>query len=212
MGGHMKRITWIVIGAVIIIFIALLFVSRPSTKESLKLSVSPMTEEGNALSAPTAPASISNANASGSGYAAASASPDDPLAALRAIPQASTFVSLLQQTGVASELSANGTYTFFVPTNAAFAASPLGPLSSMTAAQQKRLAEFHIVSGKMMSISSVKSGYIMMLSRDELNANVFDTAQVGGATHIIGTYPAPDGIIYLIDQVLQPPVIRPYPF
>lgn len=208
----MKRITWIIIVCVIVVFISLLFVSRPSTKESLNLSVSPTAEEGNALSAPAAPSSASSANISARNDAPLPASANDPLAALRAIPQASTFVSLLQETGVASELSASGTYTFFVPTNAAFAASPLGPLSSMTAAQQKRLAEFHIVSGKMMSISSVKSGYITMLSRDELNANVFDTAQVGGATHVIAAYSAPDGIIYLIDHVLQPPVVRPYPF
>ncbi len=180
-----------------------LFVSSSQAQESISLSVSP-----NASAAQAFPAVANESNSD----AEISALQDDPLAALRAIPGASTFVSLLDETGVTSELSASGTYTFFVPTNAAFAASPLGPLSSMSFADKKRLAEFHIVSGKMMSLDAVKSGYMTMLSRDDLNLNVFDVPNVESNSHVVATYRVSDGNIYLIDIVLQPPVVPPYPF
>jgi uncharacterized surface protein with fasciclin (FAS1) repeats len=188
---------------IIVVSSTFFVVSQSQAKEALSLSVSQTASEGSVLGAATYQSDTS---------VTVSASENDPLAALRAIPQASTFVSLLDETGVTAELSPAGTYTFFVPTNAAFAASPLGPLSSLSFAQQKRLAEFHIVSGKMMSLDAVKSGYMTMSSRDDLNLNVFDTPNVESNSHVVATYRVSDGIIYLIDIVLQPPVVRPYPF
>lgn len=204
-----KLATPITLGVIVLIFVllSLFFVLRSGTQESLTLSISSAQNTANALSAVnTVGTTPEIENAAGVPI------PEDAISALRGIPQASTFVSLLEETGVASQLSPTGTYTFFVPTNVAFASSPLGPLADMSAAQRLRLAEFHIVSGKMMSIDAVKAGYITMLSRDELNADVLDTAQVGANTHIIASYPAPDGIIYLIDIVLQPPTIPPFPY
>ncbi len=202
--------------AVAIGVLALLFVLfvllRVSTGggESINLAVSPTSTEAIALAgAQSAGAAATSGTHTGTG---ATSNLNDPIAFLRTLPQASTFVSLLDQSGVTSELSTNGTYTFFVPTNAAFAASSVGPIANLTAAEKKRLAEFHLVSGKMMSINAIKSGFMTMLSRDDLNAIVFNIAQVGGNTHILATYHVPNGIVYLTDIVLLPPVRRPFPF
>jgi uncharacterized surface protein with fasciclin (FAS1) repeats len=218
MEDYKKYIVPVLIALLVLFFVFLYFVTRQSPTSPITLSVSPTMNVANVLSGAQNATGAGNGATTGtsgsrSGTGSTSSiSPNDPLAGIKALPQASTFVSLLESTGVASQLSLSGTYTFFVPTNAAFAASALGPLANMTAEEKLRLAEYHIVSGKMMSVDLVKSGYMTTLSRDPLNANVFDIAQVGGNTHVVAIYPTRNGIIYLIDIVLQPPVRRPFPF
>ena len=118
---NQKFIVPAIVGALAICIVLILFfaVVRPA-QESISLSVSSMQNEANALSA------VVNEPGTGSGTPGQGSTvpqPQDALTALRAIPEASTFVSLLEETGVTAQLSPNGTYTFFVPTNAAFAAS-----------------------------------------------------------------------------------------
>lgn len=204
-----KRI-WFIVGGAVFFLLALFLILNPGKRpgaESITLSIAP---------APTSTPGGTVANGTISATAAkparAVSAADDPLSAIRAIPGTSDFVALLESTGVASQLSVHGTYTFFVPTNTAFRSSPLGLVSSLSFADRQRLAEYHIVVGKTMSVSAMKAGYITMMSRDALNANVFDIAQVGGNTHVAGTYPAKNGIIYVIDRMLLPPVVRPFPF
>lgn len=212
-----KYIVPALIALLVLFFVFLYFMTRSAAPSpSLTLSVSPTTNTANALTgagnaAGAATSSGHGTSGSTGGSATNTISPNDPLAGIKALPNTSTFVSLMERTGVVSQISPSGTYTFFVPTNAAFASSPLGPVMSMSDAEQVRLAEFHIVAGKMMSIDALKAGYMTTLSRDPLNANVFDIAQVGGNTHIVGVYPVRNGIVYLIDIVLQPPHHRPFP-
>jgi uncharacterized surface protein with fasciclin (FAS1) repeats len=203
--------TLAVIGIIVIVafLFILFFVTRPRPHESLELSVS--NEQANVISA------VSSQNG---GYGTQTPTtppyqapkPPDSIATIRNLPNTSVFVSLMDQSGVATEIAPNGTYTFFVPTNAAFAASPYRSFAYLSADAKKRLAEYHIVSGKMISIEDVKSGNVTMMSRDPLNNNIFDTAWVSGNSHIVATYPAQNGIIYLTDIVLLPPEVRPFPF
>lgn len=204
----------------VLFFVYLYVVTRPAPS-SLTLSVTPSSQGASALSGAENAAGNGSTSGTGGSYsgthgtaasAPAPAPKIDGLTDIRALPGASTFVSLLERTGVATGISPAGTYTFFVPTNAAFAASPLGPFSNMSLADQTRLAEFHIVVGKMMSVDALKAGFMTMFSRDDLNADVFELAQVGGNTRVLGIYPVRNGIVYLIDHVLLPPMRRPFPF
>lgn len=197
----MKFILWGIFLFLIIFFISFFFISQSKAEESIILSVSP-------ASSGVVSSVVSGEN---EGLAVVPNSSEDPLRTLRGIPEASTFVSLLDETGVTAQLSSNGLYTFFVPTNEAFAASPIGPLEDLSPAERLRLARFHIVSGEMMSLTAVKSGYMPMSSGDELNLNVFDVSIIESNTRVLATYTTPDGIIYLIDHVLQPPEYPPFP-
>jgi len=158
------------------------------------------------------PSSQSQSASAGSAALQYQSVKQDALTAIRLIPGTSTFISLMEQSGVVNSLSIDGTYTFFVPTDAAFAASPVSSFSYLSPEEMQRLAEYHIVIGKKMSITDIKSGYMTTFSGDPLNNSIFYSASVGGNTHIIASYPARNGIIYLTDVVLLPPQKRPFPF
>lgn len=123
------------------------------------------------------------------------------------IPEASTFTSLFRSSGVAASLSSTGIYTVFVPTNSAFALLPKGYLSGLSPTQEKRLVQYHVVSGKKLDIDAVNSGRITALSKDMLNFLVIDSGynvQVN-SSYAIKSYTAKNGIVYVINGVLIPP-------
>lgn len=196
----------LIIIALLILFLAIYLFSRAGAQESINLSVSPADNQANVIAS-----TVSVTPSITHGTPISVPQPQDALSALRNIPDASAFVSLLQRTGVASEISLYGTYTFFVPTNEVFASSKY-PLQYLSAPEQKRFAEFHIFDGKMMSLDDIKAGHMIMMSRDQLNDTVFDVASVEGNTHVVATYRAPNGIIYMVDQLLLPPEELPFPF
>lgn len=131
----------------------------------------------------------------------------DVAAVVAGIPEASSFASLFVSTGVSASVSASGTYTVFVPTNGAFNLLSPGTLSNMTAAQKKRLVEYHLVSGRAVDTVAVETGTITAVSKDSLNFEVRDSddsAMVNSA-FIIKQYKAKNGIVYLVSNVLVPP-------
>ncbi len=81
----------------------------------------------------------------------------------------SQFNSLYKSTGVSGTVSASGKYTVFVPTNGAFAQLSGGIVSGMSAAEKKRLIQYHVVSGRAVDVDAEVSGTIQALSGDELN-------------------------------------------
>lgn len=120
----------------------------------------------------------------------------------------SIFASYLSSTGVATTLSGKGPYTIFVPSNAAFAALSPGTISNLSAAEKKRLVQYHIVVGRALDIDAVSSGAIQALSKDALNFNVnisTGVAQVN-SSFVIHEYKASNGIVYVITGVLFPPL------
>jgi len=123
------------------------------------------------------------------------------------LPEASTFASLFTSTGVAASISPTGKYTIFVPTNGAFNLLTPGMLAKMTAAQDKRLVQYHVVSGKKLDIDAINNGTITALSKDPLNFMVSDggqSVQVNSA-YAIKSFNAKNGIVYLVSGVLLPP-------
>ncbi|MES2203263.1 MAG: fasciclin domain-containing protein [Patescibacteria group bacterium] len=125
---------------------------------------------------------------------------------LASIPEGSTFNSYFVADKIASLLG-KGPYTIFVPTNSAIAALPAGTISGLSATAQKRLLEYHVVSGRMLDTDAIASGNFQALSRDILN---FSTNLTTGATYVnsgkvLKAYKASNGIIYVINAVLLPP-------
>lgn len=118
----------------------------------------------------------------------------------------STFYSYLTSTGVASSLTGKGPYTVFVPTNQAFGAAS-GSLQGLTAAQKKRLAQYHVVAGKSLDVDAVSGGTYAALSGDTLNFRVDLTYKEAfvNSGYAINEYKATNGIVYTISQVLIPP-------
>lgn len=122
------------------------------------------------------------------------------------IPDASAFNSYLVSTGLAAQLH-SGSYTIFVPTNAAFAAVPKSSIADLSAAAKKQLVEYHIVSGKMLDNDAIISGTYQAMSRDMLNftVNIQTGISYVNSGKVLKQYKASNGIIYLVNSVLFPP-------
>lgn len=116
------------------------------------------------------------------------------------------FASLLSSTGVGATLNGKGPYTVFVATDGAFSRLTPGTISSMSAAQLKRLVQYHVVAGKKLDVDALQSGQIQALSKDMLNFQVNAGNKVYvNSGYVLEAYNASNGIVYVINSVLLPP-------
>lgn len=130
----------------------------------------------------------------------------DVVSVAAGISNGTIFSSWIKSTGVASELKAGGTYTLFLPTNAAIAQLPTGTFKNLSAAGQKRFVENHIISGRVIDVNAQVSASIWTMSGDPLNF----TRRAGqptlvGSSVIVAEYKASNGVVYVISGVLIPP-------
>jgi uncharacterized surface protein with fasciclin (FAS1) repeats len=119
----------------------------------------------------------------------------------------STFQAMYVSTGVSASVTGKGPYTVFVPTDAAMGALPAGTIRNLTAAQQKRLVQNHVIVGKMLDLDAVSSGTYTSLSKDTLNFNVQPQTKIAyvGSGYAIKQIKASNGMVYVITAVLTPP-------
>jgi uncharacterized surface protein with fasciclin (FAS1) repeats len=132
---------------------------------------------------------------------------------IAASPMHSSFVTALKDTGVASALKANGQFTVFAPTNAAFATDGVKPKSSLA-----RRMSYLIVPGRYDSQTLLKAineaGGEARLRTAEGGVLV---ARMNGPTNIVVTdergniadiaiYDVRDknGIVHVVDHMLEP--------
>lgn len=127
---------------------------------------------------------------------------------VRGLSTGSTFNAYFRSTGVAATISPKSTskYTIFVPTNGAFAQLPPGTISNMTAAEKKRLIEYHVVSGRAVDPDQMTAGSIEALSRDVLNFSYGPTKiPMVNSAIVVTQYEGTNGVVIVIDNVLLPP-------
>lgn len=130
----------------------------------------------------------------------------DVISVADGISNGTTFSSWLKSTGVASELSQTGSYTLFLPTNAAVVQLPTGTFHNLSVAEQKRFVEYHIIVGKIINIEAVVAGTIQTLSGDPLNfTHQPSQPALVGSYNVIAEYKASNGVVYVINGVLIPP-------
>ena len=132
------------------------------------------------------------------------------VAVVQSLANDSRFAGLLSSTGVASLLTGPGPYTIFVPTNAAFGQLPAGTITKLNSTELKRFVEYHIVSGRAIDVAAELTGTIQALSHDALNFSfsTIDRIPMVNSAVLITEYKAKNGIVYLIDNVLIPPINR----
>lgn len=122
------------------------------------------------------------------------------------IEAGSRFSQLLSSTGVGSSITGKGPYTVFVSTDGAFGRLVPGTVNNLSAAEQKRLIQYHVVSGKKLDVDAVTSSQIQALSKDTLNFQVDANKNVYvNSGKVLETYRASNGIVYVINSVLIPP-------
>lgn len=126
----------------------------------------------------------------------------------------STLVQAIEAAGLAETLSAEGAYTVFAPTNAAFEALPEGTLDQLLQPDnQETLAQiltYHVLPQEVPA-AEVVSGDVDTVAGLPVSVNVDDATgnvTVNGATVVQADVQASNGVIHAIDQVLLPPDVQ----
>lgn len=122
----------------------------------------------------------------------------------------STLVTAVKAAELVDALSNAGPFTVFAPTNAAFDKLPAGTVEGLLKPEKKDaltdILQYHVSVGVFkedlfqdgQSIGQVNGGNITISKKD-------GKLMVNGVANIIGTVPASNGIVYVIDAVLLPP-------
>ena len=125
-------------------------------------------------------------------------------------PDHTTLVSALQQADYVDDLSNNGPFTVFAPTNAAFDKLPKGTLDGLmkddAKADLQNILEYHVAVGVYKTEYLTDGLSIGMANGNNVSISVKDgKIIVNGTATVIATIPAANGIIYVVDAVLLPP-------
>jgi len=121
----------------------------------------------------------------------------------------STLVAALQAADYVDALSNVGPFTVFAPTNTAFDALPAGTVEDLVKPENQRklrdILEYHVLLGVYKPGDFVNGRNLGTADGRSVTVAVTEdgTVTINGAK-IIGTVPASNGIIHVVDQVLLP--------
>lgn len=189
---HNSKVWWIV---GILVLVAILggvwFMSQGSTAATEEETITPV--------------ATTTSEVSGASQVRVQTSTGTVAAVVANVSNGETFASYLASTGVGATLTGKGPYTVFVSTDGAFSRLAPGTISSMTAAQKKRMVQYHVVAGKLLDVDAINNGQIQALSRDTLNFNVDGNKVYVNSGYVLQAYKASNGMVYVINAVLLPP-------
>src|SRR5271168_2883225 len=117
------------------------------------------------------------------------------------------LVKALQTTGLNKTLKEKGPFTVFAPDDAAFSKIPSTALNDILGnkARLTNLLKFHVVRANVDAREAARVGTVQTLEGDVLAIQKDGkTLKVEGATVIKADIPCKNGIIYVVDTVLQP--------
>ena len=127
-----------------------------------------------------------------------------------ASPDHTTLVAALKQANLVSSLSNAGPFTVFAPTNAAFDKLPAGTVEGLMKDDKKEdlqnILQYHVFMSALTPESFKDGETLGMVNGDNVTVSVKDgKTMLNNSATIIGTVPASNGVIYVIDGVLLPP-------
>ena len=120
-----------------------------------------------------------------------------------------SLVAALSAANLVTALQADGPFTVFAPTDAAFAAAGIDLSAFVTDEEIATLADiltYHVVSGQVMSTDLSDGMTATALNGDDLTFTISDgTVMVDGAMVTLADVPSSNGVIHVVDAVLMPP-------
>jgi uncharacterized surface protein with fasciclin (FAS1) repeats len=119
-----------------------------------------------------------------------------------------TLVKALKAADLVDTLSAEGPYTVFAPTNAAFAKLPKATLAKLlkpeNQEQLKKVLTYHVVPGTVTS-KQLKSGSVATVEGSNVTVKIKGKkVMINNANVILADVKASNGVIHAIDTVLMP--------
>ncbi|MEJ6562309.1 MAG: fasciclin domain-containing protein [Euryarchaeota archaeon] len=119
------------------------------------------------------------------------------------------LVAALAKADLVSALQAEGPFTVFAPTDAAFTAAGIDLDTFVTEAEIATLADiltYHVFAGAVASTDVTDGMTVAMLNGDNASFTVTaDSVMIEGATVTMADVAASNGVIHVIDKVLMPP-------
>ncbi len=124
-------------------------------------------------------------------------------------PDHSTLVTAVTTAGLVDVLSNVGPFTVFAPVNAAFDALPDGTVDGLLKPESKgaltNILEYHVYVGVIRE-SMIQDGMVLnQVNGDNITLNKTGNDITVNGAKVIGSVPASNGIVYVIDKVLLPP-------
>jgi uncharacterized surface protein with fasciclin (FAS1) repeats len=170
---------------------------------------------GNKEEAPSAGTAVSETPAAATPAGGGAASVQDEVSAPNVVKVASgskdhtTLVAAVKAADLADVLAQSGPYTVFAPTNAAFDLLPKGTVEGLLKPEKKadlqNILQYHVTTS-MYSESMFKDGIKLgMANGGSVVISKKDGKLMVNDANIVGSVPASNGIIYVIDKVLLPP-------
>ena len=120
----------------------------------------------------------------------------------------STLRAVLDSTGLDSILTDAGPYTLFAPPNAAFEALPPGTMATLLTDrpdQLRAILERHIVRERQSRTQLARTDTLVMLRGGVGVRGAGDSLRVAEARVVDGDVAASNGVVHVLDRVLQPP-------
>jgi uncharacterized surface protein with fasciclin (FAS1) repeats len=122
----------------------------------------------------------------------------------------STLVTALDTAGLVQTLQGDGPFTVFAPTNAAFDALPEGTLEQLlnpdNRDQLTGILTYHVVDSTYMASDVAGASSLTTLEGSTISISTSgDTVMVNEAAVTATDIEASNGVIHVIDAVLQPP-------
>lgn len=119
-----------------------------------------------------------------------------------------SLVLAIQSADLGYTLMADGPFTVFAPTDAAFAALPEGLVEKLLAPENTdvltSILTYHVVPGSLTS-DMVAAGEVATVQGESISVTVDGGVQVNGANVTSVDLRASNGVIHVIDAVILPP-------
>ena len=121
-----------------------------------------------------------------------------------------TLAAALGAAGLVDALQADGAFTVFAPTDAAFAKLPAGTVESLLKPENKdqltAILKYHVVAGRVYSDQAVKAGAAKTLQGESIKIAVKGgKGMINDAGLAKTDIDATNGVIHVIESVLMPP-------
>ena len=150
--------------------------------------------------------------ASAGGHKSATKTQKDIVDTAVAAGSFNTLAAALEAADLVGALKADGPYTVFAPTDAAFAKLPAGTVDDLlkpgNQEKLKSILLYHVVSGKIMAADigpEATPATLQGASIDVISGRSGVT--VNGANVVSADIAASNGVIHVIDEVILPPTI-----
>ncbi len=123
-------------------------------------------------------------------------------------PDHTTLVEAVKAADLVNALSNAGPFTVFAPTNAAFEKLPKGTVEGLLKPEKKDalidILQYHVYVG-VLQTSQLRDGQtIGMVNGQNATIKVVDGKPTINGANIIASIPASNGIVHVIDNVIQP--------